>query len=453
MSDNDKQSSSESWDTYWRGTRDSQAFADDGVSHPAVEAFWHEFFHAVRAEFSSPRIIDIAGGSGAVIEQAQSVFADQQPDLTSLDVSKAAVAKIEERFPEVHGIVADARNTGLASASFDIAVSQFGVEYAGVTAISEAGRLVGVDGKLALLLHYHDGAIFRECANSLDAIRRTQDAEFISRAHDMFEAGFRAVKGANRSEYEAAGKLLVPAIAELDAIFEQYGEHVAGDTIASIYADVGRIHSELHHYKAKDVLTWLLTMRDELQAFAGRMQSMCDCALDREAIDAVCEQLQSNGFTVDQCAALTTEDMPSLAWMLIATRREPEELIGLSEQEVQEKFAAWTRRQIDASLGYVIDRSLFDSELLESKPAWSLPLQVLISQVREQGEEHRFVWTICGDVPADYLDSDVASTPRDAARHFAMKWQLDAARDPQNEATLATRAEFLFRAVNDDTLW
>lgn len=453
MNDNSKPTSSDSWDTYWRGTRDSAAFTSGGISHPAVDAFWNEFFLSVRSEFSSPRIIDIASGSGAVIERLQSVFDTERSEIMCLDISEAAVRNIEKRFPGVHGVVADATSTGLASEAFDIATSQYGVEYAGIEAIDEASRLVAVGGKLAFLLHYRGGAIFTECANSLDAIQRTQKADFITLAHNMFESGFRAVAGADRAEYEAAGNLLKPAIAELDAIFEEYGEHIAGDTIARLYSDVGRIHSEIQHYEASEVLSWLLTMQVELDAFAGRMQSMCDCALDRATVISICGRLQQCGFTVDECAELAGGDSPPLAWTLVASRNSSAETAAAITEENRVKFEDWTRQQIDRSVGLIMERRIFESPVVESKPVWSLPLQIMICQVREQGESHGFAWTISGEVPTDCLSSQAAATPRDAARHFAMAWQLAAARDPQADSTLADKAEYLFRIVSDDSLW
>ena len=73
--------------------------------------------------------------------------------------------------------------------------------------------------------------------------------------------------------------------------------------------------------------------------------------------------------------------------------------------------------------------------------------------MREQGEPRPFVWTISGEVPTDYLNSEAADTPRAAARHFAMQWQLDAARDPQSGSALAEKAEYLFKVVGDESLW
>ena len=123
------------------------------------------------------------------------------------------------------------------------------------------------------------------------------------------------------------------------------------------------------------------------------------------------------------------------------------------EQDRREKFAAWTRQRLDMVVDDVMQMGLFESNLLEARPAWSFPFALLICQVREQGESGRFALTISGDIPTDYLNSEAAATPREAARHFAMKWQLDAARKEEPDAALVERAESLFELINNDFLW
>ena len=132
-----------SWNTYWHGTGDVGAYSSGGVSHPAILTFWDEYFQTVQQEFDALKIIDIASGNGAVVERALTVFADVQPEFTCVDVSAAAIANIRQRFPQVSGVVADARSIPLDSGSFDVATSQFGVEYAGLDAIDEATDEIG----------------------------------------------------------------------------------------------------------------------------------------------------------------------------------------------------------------------------------------------------------------------------------------------------------------------
>lgn len=321
MTDHDSLPVSESWDTYWHGTLYGAAYTSGGISHPAIQSFWDEFFRAVTADYDAPKIIDIASGNGAVVECAISAFGGQLPNFTCLDVSASAIDILEQRFPAVHTVVADARQIPLDSAGYDIATSQFGLEYAGLEAMDEVARLIAPGGQLALLLHNRAGGIYRECAGSLGAIERMQEAKFIPYSIAMFEKGFAACRGADRAEYEAAAKQLAPAIQSLESIMTQYGKHVAGDTVMRLYEDVGRIHERIQHYEPSDVLNWLSRMDDELQAFAGRMASMCGAAIDSKTFDRLCEGLRRRDYTVLRAEALTASDQQlPLAWVLVAVR-------------------------------------------------------------------------------------------------------------------------------------
>ena len=310
-----------SWDTYWQGTGDIGAYSSGGVNHPAILAFWDEFFEGVKQNYAQPGIIDIASGNGAVVERALAIYGDEYSNFTCLDVSDAAITNILNRFPGVKGLVTDACSIPLGSASFDIATSQFGVEYAGLEAINEVARLLTNGGRLALLIHCEAGSIHQECLESLDATIQLQKSRFIPYAIEMFRAGFEAVHGADRAPYEAAGKQLAPAIGALEAVMKQYGQHVAGDTITRLYNDVAQIHQNIQQYDPADVLDWLGRMEDELDAYAERMSSMSDSAVDSETFEQICEGLQSRGFTIQNAEPLMTSDQAvPLAWVLIATK-------------------------------------------------------------------------------------------------------------------------------------
>jgi len=312
----------DSWDTYWHGTGDVGAYSSGGANHPVILAFWDEFFQMVKQDYSTPKIIDIASGNGAVLERALATFGDEQADFTCLDVSDAAITNIRGRFPHVNGIVTDARTIPLDSGSFEIASSQFGVEYAGLEAINEVARLLASGGRLALLLHSQGGSIHQECVESLDAIVQLQDSRFIPYAIAMFSAGFKAVGGADRAPYEAAAKQLAPAIGALEAIMKQYGPHVASDTIVRLYNDVDQIHQKIQNYEPTEVLEWLGRMEGELDAYAGRMSSMDESAIDNVAFEKTCDQLRSRDYTIERAEPLVApdHDLP-LAWVLIAKKK------------------------------------------------------------------------------------------------------------------------------------
>lgn len=312
---------SRGWDTYWQGARDSDAYASGGVSHPAVAAFWDEALASVLPRYGRARILDIATGSGAVIESLSRRGDDHSFDVTCVDISEAAVDSVRKRFPEVTGVVADANEIPLDPGSFDLVTSQFGIEYAGLGAFDEATRLLDDGGTLVLLIHTRPGSIYEECAAARTAVARTRRCDFVPLAIQFFEAGFAAVRGGDRAPYDRAGTELNPAIQEVGAILAEYGEHVAGDTIIRLYSDVQRIHTRIQHYDPNEVLTWLRSMQTELAQYEERMASMCEAAFDEKHLDEVRQRLRERGLDVDRAEALRPSDLAlPLAWILQATR-------------------------------------------------------------------------------------------------------------------------------------
>ncbi len=122
--------------------------------------------------------------------------------------------------------------------------------------------------------------------------------------------------------------------------------------------------------------------------------------------------------------------------------------------ELAAQLKPWIKEQIDAAVEYLGKKGAFESAFIEAKPAWTVPRQVLIGKAREHGERTDFRWFICGNLPFDHVGSEAAASPRAAARHFALKWQLDAARMAGAAGEeLAQHAEALYALADDDGLW
>jgi ubiquinone/menaquinone biosynthesis C-methylase UbiE len=309
------------WDQYWRGMKDGVAPGIGGANHPRLNQFWREYFSRLHEESNQKRIIDIASGDGAVATFAYDVLGVELADVTCIDISQHAIDLLQKRFPAIHGIASDAISIPLESASFDIVTSQFGVEYAGVAAFIEAARLVAPGGQLAVLAHHRSGAIYRECSASIDAVEKLRACEFIPRSIAMFEAGFAAGRGADPGPYNRAAEDLLPAFRELERIMQDYGMHVAGDTLLRLYQDVDKIHQSMQHYDPAEILQWLSRMDGELDAYAGMMVSMRNAALSEPQFRAVGNELESAGFSLLQALPLTPDDKElPIAWALIANR-------------------------------------------------------------------------------------------------------------------------------------
>lgn len=321
MNEPDSSTSSRSWDTYWAGTGTTGAFSSGGVNHPAVVAFWNALFDEFDGRDGGYTLLDIATGNGAVVERALAGPASDAIRVTCVDISESAINNVCVRFPKITGIVADAREIPLDDNRFDLVTSQFGAEYAGIPAIHEAARLVAPGGRIAMLLHIDTGSIHEECRNSLAAITALQEARFVPLARTFFEAGFSAVRGGDRAAYDDAGRKLSPAVQAAEQIITDYGEDVAGGTVAKLYADVGHIHERIQHFDAGEVLQWITAMEVELVAYGERMSSMMGAALDRPAFDRISRQLEQDGFELQRAEALIPagEQQP-VAWAVVASR-------------------------------------------------------------------------------------------------------------------------------------
>ena len=142
----------------------------------------------------------------------------------------------------------------------------------------------------------------------------------------------------------------------------------------------------------------------------------------------------------------------------------------MSEKPNNEDAIAWGREQLRKAVDETMQRGAFTDQVVEAKPVWVLHEKVAIGQARESTRPDSFVWIICGDLPTDHVGSKAAATPRDALRHFALKWQMDAERYkvpavrkahglPEDKDVshltdqLIAKAEELYAIAEEDSLW
>lgn len=308
------------WDRYWQGAGDGGNRAG-GVQLPQAATFWQQVFTGLAGGREPARVLDLGCGDGAVIGHAQAALSPGSTYFVCADASAAAVREVTRKFPQARGVVADAAHSPFRAASFDAVTSQFGVEYAGVDAITRAAGLVRPGGVLALLLHHAGGGIYRESAAGLEAVRGMMDSRFLELARRFFEAGFVACQGGSRDAYDAAGRALQPAVRRLESIMDRHGPHVAGDTLLDTYEGVARIHREIQQHEPRKVLAWLSSIEAELPAHAARFESMMDAALDAGQFASVVGSIAALGYSIRRSGPLPAgpESLPA-GWVLVAVR-------------------------------------------------------------------------------------------------------------------------------------
>ena len=136
----------------------------------------------------------------------------------------------------------------------------------------------------------------------------------------------------------------------------------------------------------------------------------------------------------------------------------------------QGDFDQWSKEQLDVAVNELINSNVFEKVRIEARVVWGIKDQVILAQVRETSVDLGFRWLIAGNsVPTDHIESSLAELPRDAARHFSLKWQLGAenVRNLPHDARkamlhldlgemskqLIRQAEALQELVSDESLW
>lgn len=90
---------------------------------------------------------------------------------------------------------------------------------------------------------------------------------------------------------------------------------------------------------------------------------------------------------------------------------------------------AWYKGLLDVVVRDMLKAGAVVGAAVEATPVWAVPQQILIARVWGAGQKSSFIWTISGEsVITDHIAGSVASTPREVARHFSLKWQMDAER-------------------------
>lgn len=308
------------WDVYWRGTHENAAHREGGPQEAVLAEFWGGLFRQRLAGPTPARMLDLACGNGAVTGYA--MRAEPQTHSFCADYSLSALLELKKRHPDSRCVVADALNTGFCNGAFDIVASQFGIEYAGVGALPAAARLVAPGGVLAVVLHLHDGGIFKECERNLQAVEAIGESGVLSLARDAFNAGFALNRGEISPEaFKAAEQKFTPAVRALENILHSFGGNVADGLAQQLYRDIAHMYQRMSAFDEQDIIRWIDGMVLELQAYSGRMSSMLAAAMTAGEVEDASGQLQQAGLKpLQQSTLVMGERSEPAAWALVLER-------------------------------------------------------------------------------------------------------------------------------------
>ncbi|WP_259337821.1 DUF4826 family protein [Colwellia sp. RSH04] len=129
-----------------------------------------------------------------------------------------------------------------------------------------------------------------------------------------------------------------------------------------------------------------------------------------------------------------------------------------AKQMTEAEQQQWTREQYQVATKYLATKGLITQSVIIEESRYLVPILAVWKLSLNDGSK---VWVLCGDLPTDHSSVDVASSAREALRHFALKWQMQAEnlfRAEDKSQTdfanlLVSRSEGLYQLYEDDALW
>jgi len=323
-----KRAADAAWADYWEqdGGAEASVQAVRGDHHAErLTVFWKNALRAALQRRSAVRLLDAACGAGIVGRTAAELAEEMGTcDLTGhcTDYSHAAVrAAMSAGSGPRLATAADARALPYEDGSFDLVVSQFGLEYAGDDGFREAARVVAAHGQFLAVIHMIDGGIHEECSGNLrilDAIEQSGLMRMYGRVLELAErvdAG-RAAPGA----LSRPTRLIEAARLRVCEALSGAPPGAAADHALRLMADWTQLFERRGHYGAGVAQAWISAQAAELDAFARRMRSMLAAARDLDSINALSEVFRGAGLSTVEVDTLVLGDAGQpAAWVMSAS--------------------------------------------------------------------------------------------------------------------------------------
>ncbi len=286
----------------------------------ALAAHWRAFFASLTGLETGP-VLEIACGAAPVLKHWPQLGGSGLA--IASDISIAALAVARAAAPALQPVVSGAAALPFRPRSFSLAVSQFGVEYAGLDGFTAAAEIVGAGGTLASVAHLAGGAIYNECAANARALTVAETAGVFDKLRRKLRSAHApAETRAERRQIAAADESLGNAISAANRRLAEQPRSIAGDLLARYLSDMARVSERARAFDPKEANAWVDGVEARLRDYRGRMLAMTAAALDEEKVRAVQKLCGEAGLADFAAAPLKVGGGDSAAAWWITARRQ-----------------------------------------------------------------------------------------------------------------------------------
>jgi SAM-dependent methyltransferase len=307
------------WTRYWAtGAAHSCAGSFGDVYGGRIAAFWQRV-HANTPPLA--RVLDIASGSAALPRLLQQLRPDLAMQVDAIDLSTAAPSALPGM--TFHGGVS-AEALPFPDDSFDLVVSQYGLEYADASrAVPELLRVRKPDGRVALVLHHAASRPVTLAAVELAHLDWLLAADgLLAAAADILGPMARAATPEGRAALAtdaAANAARHRFNAAQAALKERAMQPDGADVLMEARHAVAELMVKAQQVGERPAADGLETLRGAMTDQRVRLQELRACARDAAQVEALSATLQRAGLAV---AMDTVHEAGHLmAWSLLAQPR------------------------------------------------------------------------------------------------------------------------------------
>lgn len=280
------------WQDLWNDPQNDGEIMGGLAARPALESVWRSFLETA-ALCADDLVLDIASGAAPIARGAADLPAASRPNFACVDYAPAALSAARALGARIICCVADANRLPFRPGSFSAVVSQFGLEYAGGAAFSEAASALRPGAPLLAIVHAEGGAIALESGASERVVAAALEAGLIRAARKTLTASYDdAPAGYVSKKREAGFQRTLGAVRSLTA----NAPPSPGAAILARYAaDIERLAARRFAFEPEDALGWLQQIEQRLKAYLARLRAMQQAARSSQDMDEISTRLAGVG--------------------------------------------------------------------------------------------------------------------------------------------------------------
>lgn len=314
----------EAWSRYWaRGVPHSCIGTYGDRYGGAIGAFWKDVFAGLSGE---ARVLDIATGNGALPRLL--LDACSQPGVTcdAVDIATVQLHWLSSAAPgergrvRLHGGV-DAGALPFPDHAFDLAVSQYGLEYTDLeSSVPELLRVLAPRGDVALVLHHAQGRPATLASIEIDHIRwLTGEGGWFDATAAMIEPMARASTFGGRASLH--GDARATAVRErFNRAQKELAARGSGQDGADVLFDMREAAIAVFALAGREGVraaeAALASIQEELDAGATRLADLCAHALTGAQVGALAEGLEQGLGTAVALGELREQGGHLMGWTI-----------------------------------------------------------------------------------------------------------------------------------------